>query len=64
MAFWKISLEPNEPKRRGGAKLFTEDDWKYLVANNLIVVNPNDIYSAEKFAQIREGDYHSRRKTL
>ena len=57
MKFWKVSLEPNESKRRGGAKLFTEDDWKYLAANKLLVVNPNDNYSVEKFAQVRAGDY-------
>ena len=57
MAFWKISLELNEPKRRGGTILFTQDDWNFLSANNLIVVNPNDTYGAEKFAQIKIGDY-------
>ena len=57
MTFWKISLEPNEPKRRGGEILFTQDDWNLLSANNLIIVNPNDTYSTDKLSQIKIGDY-------
>ena len=58
MAFWRVSLEPNKAKCFGGAKLFTEDDWKFLADNNLIV--GNDKFSTSefgKFANICKGDY-------
>ena len=56
MAFWKISLEPKEPNAGGGRILFTEDDWKLLAENKLLVFG-NDYYGLEKFANIRVGDY-------
>lgn len=57
MTFWKVSLEPNEPKRFGGAPLFTEDDWKFFDENNLIVGDDKLNVATQKFADIRKDDF-------
>ncbi|MBR2520459.1 MAG: AAA family ATPase [Selenomonadaceae bacterium] len=58
MTFWKVNLVPKIAERFGGTSLFTEDDWKYLAENKLIIGN-DDINSSTKvkFADIHDGDY-------